>query len=103
MFVLRYLNDLLVCRRLVDGLGSSEGEGLGVSLGEGLGVSFWPPLENLSPLDFPLELENLPPLDLSEENLLLEVDDISSSSLLCNSLLIFDLSAQKGRQQTERI
>jgi len=102
MFVLRYLNDLLVCRRLVDGLGSSEGEGLGVSLGEGLGVSFWPPLENLSPLDFPLELEK-PPLDLSEENLLLEVDDISSSSLLCNSLLIFDLSAQKGRQQTERI
>ena len=87
-------------------------------------MSFWPPLENLSPLDFPLELEK-PPLDLSEENLLLEVDDISSSSLLCNSLiimegrceymdkdqspikhfylLIFDLSAQKGRQQTERI
>ena len=58
-------------------------------------MSFWPllekspldfPLENLSPLDFPLELEK-PPLDLSEENLLLEVDDISSSSLLCNSLI----------------
>ena len=28
MFVLRYLNDLLVCRRLVDGLGSvQESEG----------------------------------------------------------------------------
>ena len=52
-------------------------------------MSFWPPLENLSPLDFPLELEK-PPLDLSEENLLLEVDDISSSSLLCNSLIIME-------------
>ena len=96
MFVLRYLIDLLLWRLLVDGLGSVQeeekykmiviafvdfkkppreglGEGVCESLGEGLGVSFGPRLDNS-------------PFDLSEENRLLEVEDISSSSLLCNSL-----------------
>ena len=37
-------------------------------------------------MSFGPPLEEKPPLDLSEENLLLEVEDISSSSLLLNSL-----------------